>query len=167
MSFTYDPTLADEVSQVRFYLDDTIEDFADFQDEEIQYLLDNNRNIFYAAAEAAFRLYTSYSKRATISEVDDVRVEWRSKSAEMKALYESLKKKAKDTATDKSKKAPIFFGGLNKDTFDANRSDDSLTPRDFTKGTPRFNNRFPETTDLDSEFKMWNTAWSSDYYDIP
>ena len=163
MSFTYDPTLSDDISIVRFYLDDTLEDFADFQDEELAYLIANNKNVLYAAAEGAFRLYTSLTKRASISEVDDVRVEWRNKSAEMKSLYDSLKKKAKDAERKSSKNIPIVFGGINKDSFDANREDDTATPPDFTKGVEGFNRRYPELTDLDRLFKY--TAWLDEYYD--
>lgn len=155
MSFAYDPTLSDDVSKVRFYLDDTEEVFASFQDEELQYLLDNNSNIFFAAAEAAFRLYTSFSQRATMAEVDDVRVEYRNKSEQLKALYDALKKKGGEETAKKSMNAPMFFGGLNKDNFDSLREDSSSTPRDFTKGSPRFNNRYPSTTDLDHEYRMW------------
>ena len=165
MSFTYDPSLGDDVSLVRFYLDDTDSVYSYFQDEELQYLLENNKNIFYAAAEAAFRLYTGYSKKSTISEVDDVRVEWRNKSAEMKSLYDSLKKKAKDAERKSSKNIPIVFGGINKDSFDANREDGTVTPPDFTKGVEGFNRRHPELTDLGRLFKYYDTAWLDEYYD--
>jgi len=165
MSFTYDPTLSDDISIVRFYLDDTLEDFADFQDEEISYLIANNENVLYAAAEAAFRLYTSLTKRASVAEVDDVRVEFRSKSAEMKSLYDSLKKKAKDVERKSSKNTPMVFGGVGKDSFDANREDDTTTQPDFTKGLPHFNRRHPELTDLDRLFKYYDTAWLDEYYD--
>lgn len=162
--FTYDPTLADDISVVRFYLDDTEADIADFQDEELQFLISDSDSPIEAAAEAAFRLYSSYSKRATVAEVDDVRVEYRDRANALKALYDSLKKKAKADAVKRAKKTPMFFGGLDKDRFDANREDTSLTPADFTKGSVRFNRRSPSLTDLDYEYRQWRFHGDSYWY---
>lgn len=156
MSFTYDPSLADDVSLVRFYLDDTLESYHDFHDSELQFLIDANGSPLAAAAEAALRLYTRIVKSPTVSEVDDTRVEFRNKAESIYGLYKTLLKRVKEEKMKNATQAPMYFGGINKASFDANRNDSSLTPPDFTKGVVRFNRRHPQSTPIDSEFNSWN-----------
>lgn len=132
MAFTYDPTLADAISRVRNMVQDTVEVVADFQDEELQYFLTaNGDSEIKAAREAAFRLYVKYSKMADVQQVAKVRLEYFNRAQAMKDLWDAM---AKDVAT-RSGKAMIYFGGLNRDNFNTNRNDASVTKPDFTKGT--------------------------------
>lgn len=113
MSFSYDINLADNISQVRFYLNDTIELGAYFQDEELSFLLSqNNSSVPAATAEAAFRLWTQFTSQATVAEIDDIRVENRDKAKWFKHVYEEFKEKAL-----KNKTAPIIIGGGDRDAF--------------------------------------------------
>lgn len=129
MSYSYDPNLTDKVSQVRFYIQDHQEP-ALFADEELQYLLTaNGDDVLLASTEAAYRLWVQYLHLADVSEVDNVRIEHRDKAEQFKELYEDFKKKS---VTSKVKS--IFFGGIDKVAFNANREDSSLVNPEFTKG---------------------------------
>lgn len=156
MAFTYDPNLGDPISQVRNYVGDTEAEYAQFQDEEIQFFLDvNNGSVVGAASEAVFRLYVAYSQRSEEAEVDDVRVRYGNIADNLFKVYNALKEKTRKDKLLKSSTAPIFFGGLDKSKFDANREDSTVTPPDFTKGVPHFNRRHPSLTDLDDLYKNW------------
>jgi hypothetical protein len=141
MSFTYDPTIADDISKVRSLIQDTVELTADFQDEELQFFLDiNNGNIYKAAREAAFRLYVKYSKMADIEQVGKIRLEYVSRAGAMKDLYDVLL-----TETTKlSGKPMMYFGGITKAGFNKNRSDTSLVRPDFTKDSILFDPCVPD-----------------------
>ena len=145
MSFTYDPNLTDKVSQVRFYIQDTFEPSL-FQDEELQYLLTaNGDDVLLASTEAAYRLWVQYLHLADVSEVDNVRIEYRDKAEQFKELYEDFKKKS---VTSKVKS--IYFGGISKDRFNAVREDSSLVNPEFTKGGIYNDDCNQELTPVDS-----------------
>lgn len=147
MAFTYDPALADSISQVRDWVRDVNPDYYTFEDETIQYYLDNaNGDVLGAAQQAAFRLYQDYTAQAEVSEVDGTRIENRNKSKFYKSIYEELKTEAKKSKLFKAGKSPVVFTGLNRAEFNSNRENQSLTPRDFTKDGIFFNKDYPETT---------------------
>lgn len=152
MTFTYNPDQSDDVSKLRFLIQDTIEGLEDFSDEELEYLLlITNNDIYQAGAEAALRLYMKYSKESSRVEVDGVRVENKDKSATYLALHKELKKVADKNTRLKSGKAMAFFGGISRDRFNANREDRSLVRPAFTKQQTTFNDRYPELTPVDFE----------------
>jgi len=114
MSFSYDPTLADDVSKVRFQIQDTIEAGHYLEDEEISFLLVDNGNVYGAAADAAEALYARFSQASTVAEVDDIRLEYRERAE----AYYNLAKKLRAKATTKNNTvAPIFIGGANRKQF--------------------------------------------------
>lgn len=151
MTFSYDPSLADDISKVRDTIRDTVEAFADFPDETLQAYLDVTGSVSGASAQAAWRLYLDYAKAADVAEADDIRIENKTKSDTFKEIYEELKQEAQKDKAKASGKAPMFFGGLDRSTFNSNREDSTLVNPDFTKDSIFFNKKFPETTPLDYE----------------
>lgn len=149
MTFTYDPSLADDVSKVRDLVGDTDSLYPEFQDETLQAYLDMSKNnVLSAAVQATFRLYVNYAKSADVSEVDNTRIESRNKADAFEKIYKELKAQADRAKIFNSGKAPMFFGGLNRAAFNANREDSTLTPNDFTKDSIYFNRDFPELTEV-------------------
>lgn len=132
MSFSYDNSLSDTLSQLRNYIQDTDELTADFQDEELEYFLAiHSDNVLKAAKEASFRLYVKYSKLADIEQVGKIRIEYRNRAIALKDLYDMIK-----TETAKQIGKPLmYFGGISRTNFDSNRNDGSLVKPSFTKGT--------------------------------
>lgn len=141
MSFTYDINITNNISEVRFLIQDTVELTANFQDEELQFLLDiNGGSVNKAAREAAFRLYVKYSQLSDIEEVGKIRLEYVSRAGAMKDLYDVLL-----TETTKlSGKPMMYFGGITKAGFNKNRSDTSLVRPDFTKDSILFDPCIPD-----------------------
>ena len=81
MSFTYDISLADDISKVRSLVDDTDSTAFDFPDETIQAYLDaNTDNIYKAASSLCKVLSVRYMKFADVAEVDDIRLEFKNKA---------------------------------------------------------------------------------------
>ena len=114
MSFSYDNTLSNDVSIVRFLIQDNIEIGHYLEDEEIQYLLTDRGNIYSAAADACFSLYTRFSQSLTVAEVDDIRIETKDRIKHYKDLYNQFKKKA---STGNGKIVPVFIGGADRTEF--------------------------------------------------
>lgn len=158
MAFTYDPTLADTISQVRFIIQDKDPDYYDFEDEELQYLLDsNNDNTYKAATEAVHRLYVKFTKLASSAEVDDSVIEYQNKSEEFRILYENLK----DITNKKSltNTVPVCFTGQDVSDFNSVREDSTKVDPDFTKGSVEFNTTFPELTPVNEKKVLPGTFW--------
>lgn len=148
MTFSYDPSLGDPVSQVRSIIQDNIEGIEDFQDEEIEYFLAvNNDNPWVAAREAAFRLMVYFTKQTTIAEVDRVKVQFGDKAAAFKTLLKELDDIIKKQKI--SKRMPMYFGGIDKADYNKNRSDGSTMKPEFTKEIIYFNERFPELSKIE------------------
>lgn len=126
MSFSYDSSLSDSLSRVRFILQDTVETFADFSDEEISYYLTKyNDNVKKVAAELAFALYVKYAKMADVEETDELTLEYNDRAGTMKTLYEELS----EDAMMSSGKPTMFFGGVSESQVRQTRSDrDNVDP---------------------------------------
>ena len=150
MSFSYDISLSDLISQVRFNLDDTNPDDYAFEDETIDYLLTaNNDDVLEVTLQAAYSLWMKYSKEATKAEVDGVRIEYGQKAQIFEKIYNELKDKAKKSKYKKG--VPFYFGGINRQEFNNNRENSNLVKPDFTKGSTEFNSRFPQSTPVDED----------------
>lgn len=151
MAFTYDPTLADPLSQVRFLIQDTVEAGADFSDEEITFFLTRYENdINKVAADLAYGLYVKYSKQADIEQVGKIRLEYVNRATAMKRLYESLKKQA----ALGSKQGLIFFGGIDKTQYQTTRDDPTTTKPLFRKDGIFFDPCYPDKWDDLNDCKL-------------
>lgn len=111
MSFSYDPSLSDDISKVRFLVQDKVEMGRYLEDEEIQFLIAENATIHGAAAEAALAIYNQLLQASTVAEVDDIRIETRDRAKFYKNVYDELKNKA---STKNFTLAPIFIGGADR-----------------------------------------------------
>ena len=159
MAFTYDPALTDPVSQVRDMVRDVSQDYYTFEDETINYYLNvANGSVLGAAEQAAFRLWQDFTAQAEVSEVDKTRIENKNTAKFYKDIYEDLKRENKKSKMFSSGKSPVFFGGIDRSSFNANREDKSLTPNDFTKDMENFDRRYPELT------KVGETPLETSYY---
>ena len=153
MAFTFNPDLSDPVSQVRFLIQDVNTPGEYFQDETIEALLLTNRDrVLDTARDLAQAMWTQYLQRADVSEVDDVRIEYRDKAAQYKELYEELSKQA--IVARKSGVLPIFFGGIDRAQFNHTRNDQSTVKPSFTKGGIQFDKYYPELYPVDRE-RYW------------
>lgn len=114
MSFSYDPSMSDDVSKVRFLIQDTIPIGYFFEDEELTFLISENTSIYGAAAEAALALYNRFVQASTVAEVDDIRLEYRDRAKYYGEVYDELKQKA---TTKNYTVAPIFIGGADRKKF--------------------------------------------------
>lgn len=158
MAFTYDPTLADPISQVRFIIQDKDPDYYDFEDEELQYLLDsNNGNTYKAAAEAVHRLYVKFTKLATSAEVDDTTIEYENKAEEFRILYEHIKNIANKKSLTST--VPVCFTGQDVTSFNSVREDSSKVKPDFTKSSVEFDKTFPELTPVNGQKTLQGGFW--------
>lgn len=111
--FTYDPTLVDSISKLRFFLRDTNEAYPMFQDEELLFLLtESANNVYKAASEAAFVMYTEFTTLSTVAEADDIRIESRDKAKWFKEVYEEFKVRAM-----RDRVPPILVNGGDRTSF--------------------------------------------------
>ena len=114
MSYDYDVGLGDDLSKVRFLIQDNIEEGRFFEDEEITFLLAQHTNIYGAAADACFALYTRFSSSLTVAQVDDIRIETKDRIKHYQDLYKEFKRKA---STVNGLVPPVFIGGANRTEF--------------------------------------------------
>lgn len=152
MSFTYDNTLSDVVSQLRFTLQDNDPDCYEFEDEELLALYDMNNSKFYkTAAELVYRLWLQDNKESSKVEVDGIRVD--NSRTDYEELYKQLKEKAKSEGLKGSTTtSPMWFGGLNRSEFNKVREDrTSVRPR-ATQQFVNWNPRHPECSPLDQDY---------------
>lgn len=153
MSFTYDPSLGDNISKARFLIQDTNELAPYFQDETISALLATNGDSPLKVAKAlAQALWTQYLQRADVAEVDDVRLDYKDKANQFKILYEELSKQVFTESS--SGVVPMYFGGINRAAFNSNRNNQTLVKPAFTKGGEFFDKYNPELYPVDEE-KYW------------
>lgn len=115
MSFSYDPVLADDISKIRFLIQDTVDLGHSFEDEELQYLLVTEGTALSAATAAAFALYNKFAQELTVTEVGDVRTETKDRMKYYGLIYNKLK----DLSTKEAMKTgfPVFIGGADRDAF--------------------------------------------------
>lgn len=134
MTFTYDPSLGDDVSKVRSKLDDVDSTDYEFEDETIQAYLDgNSEDVNLASSELCKILQIRYLKYADLAQVDDIRLEFKDKAKAFAELAEDFVREA--AKNFRSKNVPMYAGGITKSSFNKNRNDCSLTKPKFTKGS--------------------------------
>lgn len=121
------------IDTVRFEIDAkdcTTETTALISDEEIQYLIDNNRHILLAAAAAAEAVAAKYTGTPTSKMVGDLQVSYGSgKATEYTALAKSLRNRAYRKAG-----AHVYAGGLTESDKDRIESDSDRVDPVFTLG---------------------------------
>lgn len=128
MAATYDSTLPTTKDQLRFLIyDNKLDPSANgngevlnplFQDTEIAWLLNNNKNVFYAAAAAAEQLASRYAGKAD-KYVGPLRVMYRDFQDRYNQLADRLRRQSgmhsgfKAILTAKHRPGPFFAVGMH------------------------------------------------------
>lgn len=159
MSFSYDNTLSTPLDEVRFNIQDTEEDTVDFSNEEINTTLTINNNLIYKTSrKLLLKLWMKYAKAPSKVEVDGVRIDNPKQGEMFKALYNSLESEEKKENMFSGKGDLIHFGGINRDTFNNLRDDDSLVRPRFTRQQVDWSPRYTESSPLDKDtilYQWW------------
>jgi len=117
VTFTYNSTglSSDTTSQVRLLIRDNSSGSYEFEDEELDWLVSDNPNVYYAAAVACETLASKYSSYAN-KQVGDLKISYRNQSAEYLSLARALRRKGAISAFTP------YAGGISvsdKDSYEA------------------------------------------------
>jgi hypothetical protein len=150
MTFSYNPELTTPLDQVRFEIQDTEEDVADFSNEEINatYVSSGNK-LYKTSRKLLHKLWMRYARSPTKVEVDGVRMDNPKRGEVFKALYDSLEDLEKEETRRLGKGSPIKATGINRSKFNANREDTTLVSPRFTQQQVDWNPDYPELSPLD------------------
>lgn len=127
MSFSYsgDPSTSDK-DHVRFILQDTNSTFPLLQDEEINFLITQEGDVFQAAAIGAERIAAFFARRT------DIKIGDYSESAAK--YFEHYTKLAKKLKADAMRRLVVpYVGGLSKDEKETDEQDQDLVQPIFKK----------------------------------
>ena len=119
------------IDTVRYEVDDrdTIpETDAALSDEEIQYLLDTNKSVLFAAAAAAESIGGQYATEGTSEQVGDLEIDYGDGTS---ATYAALAKRIRTRA---AKQVVPFAGGLTKSGHETAAKDTDRVQPEFTIG---------------------------------
>lgn len=122
MAWTYDNPAASERDAVRFLIGDTDTDDQLIQDEELDFLLDERQDRYYAAADAAEQIAARFSREVNQS-ADGLSWSGSSLSQQFYELAEKLRKMGKRAR--RSGFAP-YAGGLSKAEREKDNADQDL-----------------------------------------
>lgn len=138
MAFTY--LVSTDRGKVRLMVADTDSNNILLQDDEIDFFIDTEANIYFAAARAAGAIAAQFHRLATDKKIGDLSRSYSSKAEDYKQLQADLNErgKAKPSTGIVSPK----FGGTSIATKDANNDNDDLVQSRFKRG--QFN--YPDNT---------------------
>ncbi len=135
MTFSYTATLSQPIDYLRFRLDDKEEEYAEYQDEELQYFIDK---VSGTPSELDLDKIALRLLKQQLQEI------LRGPSRERSGAYEvygptagSLRAAIEELENDINKARPAkpFFGGVNRSDVEANRSDTSVVEKKFYEGS--------------------------------
>lgn len=150
MTFSYNPELTTPLDQIRFEIQDTDEDVADFSDEEIAATYTTSGSKLYRTSRSLLRkLWMKYSKSPTKVEVDGVRMDNPKRGEVFKDLYMSLEDLEKEETRRLGSGSPIKATGIDRSKFNTNREDTSKVSPRFTQQQVDWNPDYPELSPLD------------------
>lgn len=109
MSFSYNPSdlSTSEKDQVRFLIGDVDSSNPILQDEEIDFAIDSQSNVYYAAAECAIAIAARYAPDVNVT-IDGMSVQNQDKMKKYQAIANNLRMRA--TSNPKFAPAPIITG---------------------------------------------------------
>jgi hypothetical protein len=128
MSFSYNPSLNRGVDQARFLVQDTVESTAEFQDEELLWLITNTGSVGQAAVAAARTAFARYAKQVNKT-VGDLSIQYAQKAANWKLMLDALEQNAWTLSP-----TSIYVGGLNPDDKTTDDQDENLVQPQFSTG---------------------------------
>lgn len=135
MAFTYTATLSQPLDYLRFRLDDKEEEYAEYQDEELQYFIDK---VSGTPTELDLDKIALKLLRQQLQEI------LRGPSRERSGAFEvygptagSLSAAIKDLEDEINNARPAkpFFGGVNRSDVQATREDSSVVEKKFYEGS--------------------------------
>lgn len=144
MTFTYDEAdISTDLAKVRTILGDT--DSADplLSDEQINYYLSVQANVFAASSMAAQAIQAKYSRLADTS-VESVSVKYSQKAAAYAKLSEDMNRRSLESASNIPLPSVL---GVSKDAIDTQRADSDRVQSKFYMD--KFSN--PPEADSDDE----------------
>lgn len=125
MSWSYEPELDNDIYIVRFLLQDTVEDRAELQDEEIEYLISAFGSAPLAALAAARTLYARYSRLVSRA-VGDLRISYSDRVTNWANFITQLESNLNTLSP-----ARPYIGGLSIAEKDMDREDTDLVQPAF------------------------------------
>lgn len=94
MSWSYNTALSDTKDQVRLLIGDTTSTDQQLQDEEINFYLSTEANVYMAAAACATALATKYVRKAD-KQVGDLKISWKGTAQSYTDMAKSLRNKGR------------------------------------------------------------------------
>ncbi len=150
MTFSYNPELTTPLDQIRFEIQDTEEDVADFSNEEINATyLSSGSKLYKTSRSLLHKLWMRYARSPTKIEVDGVRMDNPKRGEVFKDLYNSLADLEKEETRRLGKGSPIKATGIDRSKFNANREDTAKVSPRFTQQQIDWNEDHPECSPLD------------------
>ena len=125
MTFTYDSSsISTDLAKVRLILGDTDSTDQLLQDEEINYFLSLNDNVYGASVLAATAIQSKFSRLADTS-IESVSVKYTQKADQYAKLSQDLKSKAEEQDLVLPSVLGVSIDAIN----DANADDDRVQPK--------------------------------------
>ena len=122
MTATYNPSqLDDPKNQVRLLLSDTDTNDAYLHDEEITFFLDNNSNVYLAAADAAEALYAQHVGEYDTITADGVTISSQQVAERFQGLAKHYRQRGRLLG-----QAQVYVGGRSKSEAKMEREDEDL-----------------------------------------
>lgn len=135
MTATYDPTLlaTDTTYQVRLLAGDTDSTKFILTDEEIDFFLSENSNIYFAAARCLESMGAKYAGLVD-KQVGDLRIRYSEKSKQYIAQAKEMWSRV-----GRSSFATFYVGGMLVSEQESDKEDTSLVQPEFTKDMMDYN----------------------------
>lgn len=133
-SYTNQPGVRD-IDTVRFEVDDrdcVPETDAALSDEEIQYLIDSNPHILYAAAAAAEAIGATYASEPSSKKVGDLQITF--PGSGQRGTYSELADALRARAQRRGSGGNIYAGGISKTDKDTIQDNPDRVPLTATVG---------------------------------
>lgn len=150
MSFSYDNNLTTPLDNIRFNIQDTDEDFAEFSDEEINAsYVQSGERIYKTSRSLLYKLSLKFARAPSKIEVDGVRMDNPKQGEIFENLYNSMEDLEKEETMRLGKGSPIKATGIDRSKFNAVREDLSTVKPKFTQQQTDWNKYHPENSPLD------------------
>lgn len=156
MSFSYDNNLLTPLDNIRFNIQDTEEDFAEFSDEEINAsYTQSGERVYKTTRNLLQKLIIKFARAPSKIEVDGVRMDNPKQGEIFKDLYDSLEDLEKEENRRLGKGSPVKATGIDRSEFNDIREDTSTVKPRFTQQQADWNPYHPDTSPLDKMKYYW------------
>lgn len=143
MAFIYDVTT--NRGKVRLMVADTDSGNILLQDDEIDFFIETEANIYFAAAMAAAAISAQYYRLATNKKVGDLSRSYESKAEDYKQLQSDLKERGKSKPSTNI--VTPKFGGTSISAKTSNDNNEDLVQSRFKRGQFNYNKNVCDDSD--------------------